>query len=40
MFLFMFKEFGIYPVCNEVFLMGREQGSITIKVALFDSGSL
>lgn len=37
MFLFMFKEFGLYPACNKVFLMGGEQGSITIKETLFDS---
>lgn len=38
MFIFMCKEFGLYPVSNGVFLMGFEQGSIMIKVALFDSG--
>ena len=38
MFIFMFKEFRLYPVSSGVFLMGSEQGSIMIKAALFDSG--
>lgn len=35
MFIFMFKEFGLYPISNEVFLMGFQQGNIMIKVAFF-----
>lgn len=38
MFIFMFKEFRLYPVSSGVFLMGSEQGGIMIKAALFDSG--
>lgn len=37
MLIFMFKEFGLYLVSNGVFWMGFEQGSIMIKVALFES---
>lgn len=37
MLMFMFKEFGLYLVSNGVFWMGFEQGSVVIKVALFES---
>lgn len=38
MFIFLFKEFRLYPVSNGVFLMGFEEGSIMFKAPLFDSG--
>lgn len=37
-YIFLFKDFGLYILKNEVFLIGCDQGSIIIKVASFDGG--